>query len=307
MKKFLLVFFCMAALLSYSQEEEITDRLEGLLPTNYISVEAAFTPGLSFSSGVDAYFDVFRIFKKESAPSWIITGQYYFYTMPAHEEKIDYKFGHNFGLRGGGFKIGTGIILFEKVSTMRFRFYYDSSSGMEEGNKLTKRIYDGPIAKSYGIFVNYIEENSGNGWILDTVNSDGTSSYRALHGYNAYIVPSLKIQKAWNFLKKGINPDGQKGWRYFDIGIPFTPDFKQFGVRLEWFMLTGIWTSRLSVGAIYRNDSSVPSDPDTYRNQLLHWYFPITLTLGIGGNWLLPSNGDRRYNEKLFGKGKSLL
>ncbi|MBI5219937.1 MAG: hypothetical protein HY958_13505 [Bacteroidia bacterium] len=290
-------------------DEDVTDGMKGMLPTNYMALEAAFTPGMSFSAGADVFFDVLKMAGKKSAPSWVITGQYYAYTMPARTEKWNYWYGHNFGLRGGGYKFGTGIIVYEKTSSMRFRFYYDSRSG-DDGNQKTSRLYRGPVSKSFGIFIYYLTENSGTSWVLGTLYKKGNyritnknDDYLDNKNYNHYIIPTLKIQKAWNFLKKSINPDGQKGWRYFDIGLPFTPDFKQYGIRCEWFMLAGFWTSRLSLGAIYRTE--VPEDPDINRKQLLHWYFPITVTLGIGNNIFRKKEGDMRFNDKK--RGGSML
>lgn len=293
----------------YSQESgEFTNRMRGLCTSNYFAIEAALTPGLSGSAGVDGYLDMLKMFGKEKGFSWILAGQYYFYSYEGTPEKYNYSYGHNLGMRGGQgdlFKLGTGFILLEKLSDLRFKFYYDSKSP-GDGNKVVSRYYKGPVSKSYGLFVFYYEEKSGKGWEIDTLNSD-KGSYTALKGNNQYIMPTFRIQTIWNFLKEGINQEGQKGWRWFDIGVPFTPDFKQMGLRLEWFMKSGVFTSRIGFGAIYRTDLGIADgEPVAARKQQLRWYFPVWLTLGVGGNIFRRTEGDRRFQDK-FNINKSLL
>ena len=295
MKKLIILLALFSSALSVLSQEDkdYTDRMRGMLPSNYFALEAAFTPGISGSAGVDGYIDVFKMFGKEKGTSWVLNGQYYFYSINiAHDEKFNYNFGHNFGLGGAGYKVGTGVILFEKKSTMRFKYFFDSKSG-GDGDKVVSSHYQGPISKSIGVFINYYSENSGTGW--DTTGS--SPNYEIVEGNNQYIMPTFRMQKAWNFLKEGINPDGQKGWRYFDVGIPFTKDFKQYGVRLEWFMKTGAFTSRVGFGVMYRTD--VPNEPDSGRKQLMHFYFPVWFTIGIGGNLIRRTEGDRRFQDKV--------
>lgn len=289
-------------LISYSQEDkDFSDRMRGMLPSNYFALEAAFTPGFSGSAGVDGYVDVLKMFGKEKGASWVINGQWYFYTINAHDEKFNYNYGHNFGLGGLGYKVGTGIILFEKRSFMRFKFYFDPKSG-SDGDKVVSSHYQGPISKSMGIFLNYYTENSGTSW--DTAGSSPSYTIQEGNGGNKYIMPTFRLQKAWNFLKEGINPDGQKGWRYFDIGIPFTTDLKQYGVRLEWFMKTGAFTSRIGFGVMYRTE--IPNEPLASRKEKMHFYFPVWFTIGLGGNLIRRTEGDRRFQDKIE-LNKSLL
>ncbi len=292
----------------FSQESgEFTNRMKGLCTSNYFAIEAAFTPGFSGSAGVDGYLDMTKMFGKEKGFSWVLAGQYYFYTFDGAAEKFNYSYGHNLGMRGGQgdvFKFGTGFILSEKLSDMRFKYYFDSQNP-GDGNKVVSRFYKGPISKSYGVFLFYYEEKSGKGWSIDTANS--LTSYTALKGNNQYIMPTFRMQKIWNFLKEGINPDGQKGWRWFDVGLPFTPDFKQMGIRLEWFMKSGAFTSRIGFGAIYRTDLDIAeNEPVASRKQQLHWYFPVWFTLGLGGNIFRRTEGDRRFQDKI-NFSKSLL
>lgn len=302
-KLFIVLVLALSAQFVFSQDEkDFSDRMRGMLPSNYFALEAAFTPGISGSAGVDGYIDVFKMFGKEKGASWVVNGQYYFYTMNiAHDDSYNYNYGHIFGLGGAGFKVGTGIILFEKKSLMRFKFYYDSRSGSDP-DKVVSSHYQGPVSKSMGIFLNYYTENSGTNWMKDTINS--TDSYSITEGENRYIMPTFRMQKAWNFLKEGINPDGQKGWRYFDVGIPFTTDLKQYGIRCEWFMKTGAFTSRVGFGIMYRKE--IPNEPVASRKQIMHFYFPVWFTIGLGGNLIRRTEGDRRFQDKV-NINKSLL
>lgn len=301
MKKLIVVvLFSLLYQFAFSQDDkDFSDRMRGMLPSNYFALEAAFTPGISGSAGVDGYIDVFKMFGKEKGASWVLNGQYYFYSINiGHDEQFNYNYGYNFGLGGAGYKVGTGVILFEKKSTMRFKFYFDSKSG-GDGEKVVSSHYQGPVSKSMGIFLNYYSENSGKGWVPDSLNS-----YTIGEGHNQYIMPTFRMQKAWNFLKEGINPDGQKGWRYFDVGLPFTKDFSQYGIRLEWFMKTGAFTSRIGFGVMYRTE--IPNEPVASRKQKMHFYFPVWFTIGLGGNLIRRTEGDRRFQDKV-NVNKSLL
>jgi hypothetical protein len=267
---------------------EVNDYLDGHLPSNYVSLEGAITPGFSASAGFDSYVDINRIRGKEEGNSWVVTGQFYFYKSKAKDEKFLTNYGHLFGTSGGGFKIGGGYLFAPYKSTRRMTFI------MNEKNLGTavlqeRQSFNAPVTKATGLFMSLHYENSGKNWSL---NSNGNTYIN--DGGVIYLLPSIRCIAAWNYYSSTVGH--QRQWRWFDIGFPVSTDFKQYGIRFEIFEHRSVWTSRFGFGFIYRSDT--PTDIDSKRTGSFHYYIPVYLTLGIGGNFIKASQGDKNFNQK---------
>ncbi len=261
------------------------------------------------SSEIDKYYDPLRFYSISGGiiesdyayecrvdfpfKKWILNGTIGYRTGKAGKSSVivePYKSIENTNEKGIYLKGGIGIKIGRKKSSGN-DYHYDLKSSKKVGDYIEREYevteYDADFYNTSFLMLDFLYRPCGQFLDVSSIdNNDYTSVF--IHGYEFYLSPKYR------HLYESLGDDWYPQITIFDLGLLFTPDFKQFGAFTEFSFTKDLFFLSIGLGAIHRKDV-----PDDFKNPFpeeggftflydYSWSYPVKLSLGLffaGGWW----------------------